>query len=72
MPGSPISAFAVESVLDMLAKRLGMDPLQLRLKNAARAGTPIIYGPKLGELIRRLIPESSRHGQVLRIARHLC
>jgi CO/xanthine dehydrogenase Mo-binding subunit len=45
-PGSPISAFAVESVLDMLAKKIGMDPLQLRLKNAARAGTPTIYGPK--------------------------
>src|SRR5690242_21806546 len=47
-PGSPISAFAAESVLDMLAKKIGMDPLQLRLKNAARAGTPMIYGPKLG------------------------
>src|SRR5437588_4130681 len=47
-PGSPISAFAAESVLDMLAKKIGMDPLQFRLKNAARAGTPMIYGPKLG------------------------
>jgi CO/xanthine dehydrogenase Mo-binding subunit len=47
-PGSPISAFAVESVLDILAKKIGMDPLQFRLKNAARAGTPMIYGPKLG------------------------
>jgi CO/xanthine dehydrogenase Mo-binding subunit len=46
-PGSPISAFAVESVIDMLAKKLGMDPLQLRLKNAARPGTTMIYGPKL-------------------------
>src|SRR5258708_32763648 len=25
-----------------------MDPLQLRLKNAARPGTPMIFGPKLG------------------------
>jgi CO/xanthine dehydrogenase Mo-binding subunit len=46
-PGSPISAFAVESVLDVLAQRLGMDPLELRLKNAARAGTQMVYGPKL-------------------------
>ncbi len=45
-PGSPISAFAVESVIDMLAQKIGMDPLQLRLKNAARIGTPTIYGPK--------------------------
>src|SRR5690242_4704445 len=46
-PGSPISAFAVESVLDMLAQKLRMDPLELRLKNAARAGTQMVYGPKL-------------------------
>jgi CO/xanthine dehydrogenase Mo-binding subunit len=46
-PGSPISAFAVESTLDILAKKIGMDPLQLRLKNAARPGTTMIYGPKM-------------------------
>jgi CO/xanthine dehydrogenase Mo-binding subunit len=46
-PGSPISAFAVESVLDVLAQKIGMDPLELRLKNAARAGTQMVYGPKL-------------------------
>ena len=36
-PGSPISAFAVESVLDMLAKKIGMDPLQLRLQERRTA-----------------------------------
>src|SRR5438874_4098426 len=46
-PGSPISAFAVESVVDMLAKKIGMDPLELRRKNAAVPGTEMIYGPKL-------------------------
>src|SRR6202167_1833603 len=46
-PGSPISAFAVESVVDILAQKIGMDPLELRLKNAAKVGTPMIYGPKL-------------------------
>ena len=45
-PGSPISAFAVESVLDMCAKAIGMDPLELRHKNACRIGTPTIAGPK--------------------------
>jgi CO/xanthine dehydrogenase Mo-binding subunit len=45
-PGSPISAFAVESVLDMCAQKIGMDPLELRLKNAAKIGTPTIFGPK--------------------------
>src|SRR6201984_3465020 len=47
-PGSPIGAFAVESVLDVLAKKIGMDPLQLRLKNAARARTQMLSGGKLG------------------------
>ena len=45
-PGSPISAFAVESVLDVLAKKIGMDPLKLRLKNAVKAGSPTAWGPK--------------------------
>ena len=45
-PGSPISAFAVESVLDMCAKAIGMDPLEMRHRNACRIGTPTLAGPK--------------------------
>jgi CO/xanthine dehydrogenase Mo-binding subunit len=45
-PGSPISAFAVESVLDMCATAIGMDPLEIRLKNACHIGTPTLAGPK--------------------------
>jgi CO/xanthine dehydrogenase Mo-binding subunit len=47
-PGSPISAFAVESTMDMVAKRIGMDPIQLRLKNIAKIGTPLLWGAKHG------------------------
>ncbi|MGD8810383.1 MAG: xanthine dehydrogenase family protein molybdopterin-binding subunit [Gammaproteobacteria bacterium] len=46
-PGSPIAAFAVESVLDMVAKKIGMDAAELRLKNATEIGTPTIAGPKM-------------------------
>ena len=46
-PGAPMSAFAVESVLDIVAKSIGMDPLELRLKNAATPGTQMVYGPQL-------------------------
>jgi len=46
-PGSPISAFAVESALDILAKKIGMDPGDMRLKNAAHIGTQNVAGPKL-------------------------
>ena len=45
-PGSPIASFAVESVIDMCAKKIGMDPLALRHKNACRIGTPTLAGPK--------------------------
>ena len=45
-PGSPISAFGVEQVLDELAKQIGMDPVDLRLMNAAKEGTQAAYGPK--------------------------
>jgi xanthine dehydrogenase molybdenum-binding subunit len=37
-PGHPQAAFAVESVMDELAERLGMDPLELRLKNVVVEG----------------------------------
>jgi CO/xanthine dehydrogenase Mo-binding subunit len=44
-PSAPISAFAVESVVAELAERIGMDPLEFRLKNAAAEGTRSAYGP---------------------------
>ena len=37
-PGAPAAAFPVESLLDDLAERLEMDPIDLRLKNAAVGG----------------------------------
>ena len=44
-PGSPQAAFAVESVVDEISQRLDMDPLEFRLKNAAKEGTRRIEGP---------------------------
>ncbi|MDH4147391.1 MAG: xanthine dehydrogenase family protein molybdopterin-binding subunit [Acidimicrobiia bacterium] len=45
-PGGPMAAFAVESIVDELASKIGMDPIELRLKNAAVEGTQAPYGPK--------------------------
>ena len=45
-PGAPVAAFVVESTMDILAEKLGMCPLELRLKNAAKEGTKAPYGPK--------------------------
>lgn len=45
-PGSPMAAFAVESVIDELCNKLGLDPIDTRLKNASREGTRASFGPK--------------------------
>ena len=49
-PGAPQSMFAGESVIDELAAKLNMDPLDFRLKNAAKAGTRAAYGPTFGAI----------------------
>ena len=46
-PGAPQAEFAAEMAVNELADKLGMDPIDLRLKNAAKEGTQTIYGPKL-------------------------
>ena len=47
-PGAPISAFAIESLVDELAEKIGMDPIELRLKNAVAEGAKAVYGPTFG------------------------
>jgi len=49
-PGAPIAVFGVESVIDEMAKALGIDPIDFRLKNAAKEGTHTYYGPTLGRI----------------------
>lgn len=44
-PGATQAAFACESVIDELAERLNIDPIELRLKNAAKEGTRRVDGP---------------------------
>ena len=49
-PGAPISEYAVESVIDEIAEKLGMDPIDFRMKNAAKQGTHAAYGPRFGPI----------------------
>ena len=49
-PGAPISEFAVESVMDEIAKKLDIDPIEFRLQNAAKEGTKAAYGPRFGPI----------------------
>jgi len=43
-PAAPQAAFAVESLIDELAERLGIDPLELRLRNVAVVGDKAVSG----------------------------
>ncbi len=49
-PGAPMAAYAVETLIDELAERLGQDPIELRLRNAARKNTQAPYGPRYREI----------------------
>ena len=43
--------FSVESTMDELARELGIDPVELRLKNASEEGDPMPNGrpwPRIG------------------------
>jgi CO/xanthine dehydrogenase Mo-binding subunit len=44
-PGVPSAAFAMETTIDMLCEKLGMDPLAFRLHNSAKEGTRAATGP---------------------------
>jgi len=49
-PGGPIAEFGVESVVGELAKLVGMDPADFRIKNGAKEGTKTAYGPTFGPI----------------------
>ena len=47
--GAPQSTFALESLMDELAGRLGIHPIELRLRNALRPGSTLPTGARVGE-----------------------
>ena len=58
-PGAPTAAFALESLLDELATKLGLDPIEMRLKNAVVEGDIGVSGnpyPTVGavEVLERI------------------
>ena len=44
-PGAPTSAFAMETAIDELCEKLGMDPLEFRLLNSSKEGVRRVTGP---------------------------
>ena len=59
-PGSPMAAFATESLVDELARMLGIDPIELRLKNAVAEGDHAPYGPPYGPIGLKQTLEAAR------------
>ncbi|MEZ5550198.1 MAG: xanthine dehydrogenase family protein molybdopterin-binding subunit [Pseudomonadales bacterium] len=59
-PGAPQSMHAMECTLDELARKLKMDPLELRLRNAADEGTQAPYGPKFPAIGLKACLEAAR------------
>lgn len=49
-PGGPNAAFAIESNVEEMARRLGMDPLEFRVRNAAEEGTLQPHGRPWGKI----------------------
>lgn len=62
-PGSPQIVFAMESQMDIIAKELGLDPVELRSKNLLEEGDPSPMGERwqhilAGETLRRAVEAS--------------
>lgn len=60
--GSPQSHFAMESMVDMLAAELGLDPVEVRRKNILRVGDKMSNDVIVNETANSL-PESLRHAE---------
>lgn len=61
-PGAPQVTFALESSIDELARRLELDPLELRLQNAATTGDPMGNNdpwPSMG--LRQVLEAAANH-----------
>ena len=46
-PGATNAAFAVETILDEICEKIGMDPLEFRILNSAKEGDTRVDGPVL-------------------------
>ncbi|HXV78250.1 MAG TPA: xanthine dehydrogenase family protein molybdopterin-binding subunit [Candidatus Binatia bacterium] len=50
-PGSPQTTFAMESQIDIIARELGMTPVEFRKRNLLRAGDASPFGQKLQGIV---------------------
>ena len=60
-PGAPQAVFAVEQVIDELARRLNMDPVDFRVKNLTRPGDLLVPGFPLAPIDTGKIMEAVKN-----------
>jgi len=60
-PGGTQAFFALESALDELAQKLGMDPLELRLRNARREGEELPDGSRAPIGLVKVLEAARKH-----------
>ena len=60
--GSPQSHFAIESLVDMMAAELGLDPIEIRRKNILREGDKLFTGIEVNDTANSL-PLSLEHAE---------
>jgi len=49
-PGAPMATYAAESVINEMADQLGLDPIDMRLKNAVKEGDTSLMGTTHGRI----------------------
>jgi CO/xanthine dehydrogenase Mo-binding subunit len=69
-PGAPQACFAIEGQMDELARQLGLDPLEFRLKNAVVEGDPMPDGAQWPRIGTREVLEALRDHPVWRNHQH--
>jgi len=60
-PGTPAGTFAGESLLNEMAQRLDIDPMELRIKNAAKDGDDRPWGGKWGVIGNLQVMEAMKN-----------
>jgi CO/xanthine dehydrogenase Mo-binding subunit len=58
-PGSPQTTFAMESQMDIIARELGMDPVEFRMRNLLDDGEATPFGQKLkGIVVKEILKKA--------------
>ena len=62
-PSGPQYHFATEVHTDIIARELGIDPLELRRRNAVRGGDPSLFGVQPDDAMPEVLERAAREGE---------